>query len=96
MPVGVGEHGLDLRPLDVQLLGDQHRNRGRAALPHFRVRHADRDRSVLVDREPGVDLGAARGVVDGVPGPMFAASATGIWKPSMIGFHLGRITDAFT
>ena len=61
VPVGVGELGLDLRPVDVELLGDQHRDRGDAALAHLGVRDADGDGAVLVDHEPGVDLGAARG-----------------------------------
>ena len=61
VPVGVGELGLDLRPVDVELLGDQHRDGGDAALAHLGMRDAQRDGAVLVDHDPGVDLGAAGG-----------------------------------
>jgi hypothetical protein len=58
VPVRVGEHRLNLRPVHVQLLGDHHRDRGQRPLTHLGMRHADRDDAVLVDREPRVDLDA--------------------------------------
>ena len=84
VPVGVGELGLDLRPVDVEFLGDQHRNGCDAALAHLGMRDAQRDGAVLVDHDPGVDLGADwRSSSTASAGRCVAASATGIWKPSI-------------
>ena len=58
VPVGVGEHGADAGPVDVEFLGDHHRDGGEGALPHLGVRDADGDVAFGVDGEPGVDLGA--------------------------------------
>ena len=59
--VGVGELGLDLRPVDVELLGDQHRDRGDAALALLGVRDAQGDGAVLVDHDPRIDFDADGG-----------------------------------
>ena len=56
--VGVGEHGAHAGPVDVELLGDHHRDGREGALPHLGVGHADGDVAFGVDGEPGVDLGA--------------------------------------
>jgi hypothetical protein len=53
---GGGEFALDLRPVDLQLLGDDLRQRGRGALPHLRMRDADGDGLVGIDHDPGGDL----------------------------------------
>ena len=61
VPVGVRELGLDLRPVDVELLGDQHRDRGDAALALLGVRDPQGDGAVLVDHDPRIDFGADGG-----------------------------------
>ena len=54
--VGRGKFGLDLRPVGLELLGDDHRQGGEAALAHLGARIADDDRVVGLDHEPGIDL----------------------------------------
>ena len=55
----------DLHPSPVafQLLGDQHRGGGHAALPHLGAGVADDDRIVRADHDPGVDLGRSVGLL---------------------------------
>jgi hypothetical protein len=47
--------GLDLRPVGVELLGEDQRQRGKRTLPHFRRRHHHRHRTVGGDGHPGVE-----------------------------------------
>ena len=56
----------DFRPVALQLLGDDHRQRRHAPLAHLGARVADQDRIVGIDRDPGVDLVGVVGVA--VPG----------------------------
>ena len=60
--LGVGDGLLDRnrRPVDVQLLGDQHRQSGLDALPHLGNLGGDGHLAVGRDAHIGVDLGVAR------------------------------------
>ena len=56
------ELAFDLRPVGVELFGEDQRQRGEHALPHLRGRAEDGDGVVGRDRHPGVELGAFGGV----------------------------------
>ena len=58
--VGAGPLGLDLRPVEVELLGDEHRHRRHHALPHLEHRQHDAHGVVGVDLDPDVGLEACR------------------------------------
>jgi hypothetical protein len=54
------ELGAHFSPVALELLGDQHRQPRRAALPHLRARDADQDLVIGPDHDPGGELGAFR------------------------------------
>ena len=53
---GVGYSVGDLRPVALELLGDELREAGQRALPHLGARDADHDGVVRADHDPGVDF----------------------------------------
>ena len=56
------ELALHLRPVGVELFGEDQRQRSEHALPHLRTRAEDGDGVVGRDRHPGVELGAFGGI----------------------------------
>src|SRR6266568_311053 len=54
---GRDEFRAHLRPIALELLGDEHGKAGGAALPHLRARHADEDAVVGIDHDPRRQLG---------------------------------------
>ena len=56
-----GELGLHLAPVAFELFGDQHRQRGEAALAHLRLGDADDHGVVGLDHDPGGDFRRALG-----------------------------------
>ncbi len=44
----------DLFPVDLQLLGHQHRHGSHHALPHLRLGDGDRDAVIAIDQEPRI------------------------------------------
>ena len=60
--IGACPLGLDLRPVEVELLGDEHRHRRHHALPHLEHREHDPHGVVGVDLDPDVRLEDAGGL----------------------------------
>ena len=59
-PIGGAHSVRDVLPVDVELLGDEHRHRRHDALPHFELGQHDPHRIVRVDPHPDVRLECAR------------------------------------
>ena len=60
-----GEFGLHLGPVAFQFFGNQHRQRGKAALTHLRFGDTNDDAVIGFDHDPDRDFAAGLGCADG-------------------------------